>query len=1185
MLPAVLPAVRSRTAALAWLLACLSLLSVLGAAPAQAAWDPPITVELSFSPAPVAHLRGGVTARLVRHGAGIPAGWVSFSVGDEVQSDGYVNGDSWDHQTGTATARAAGTLTFPTGGTHTVHAVFRAVGTAEVAAQSAPVRVEVPGSVPTTTSIVPVTNPSPARHAVGLRLLVQQADGYPARQGTVRLQVDGREVLTTVLDPARPFEERVLVLPEGVSGDCGRDPASTGCGLSAGDHEVVALFDGAPGLEPSSARLVQQVTPGAASTLTTTTDRSTARVTEPVTVTATVAGAGGTTPGGGHVRVLDGDRLVAWRAVRGTTTEVPVRLQSEGAHRLSVQYTGDRDLEPSASASVHDVDAVPDRTTTTAVDVPEPGYSGGDGVLLCARSTTADDVEPARQLFTLSLDGRALTTGTANEDGRRCVRPVLPRGEHTVTATRTAHDGYASSSTSVPLRVVDPYPVSVVVDPPERPRVAYGDTVAWHATVTATAGTPGHDPDGRVHFSLDGRLLGGALLDERGRGSLTRSYDPSSCRVDPTLCPPRAGTHRVTATYGSPGFAVTGSSPQQYEITPAATATSLAVTPSPSAAGRSTTLSAHVSGPDVEPLTGAVEFRDGGELLATVDLDRQASARTTTSALAAGPHALTATYTGDHSRAASSAGAEHTVVPPVLPAAVSDVRATPGHGSALVAWSPPDDGGSPITRYTVTASPGGRTTTTGGATSVLLDGLAPGTAYAFVVSATTAVGTGPDGAASDAVVPLAPGPTTTTLSSDPQPSAAGAAVALLARVTGPAPVPAGTVVFRDGDQELSTVEVAADGTARATSPPLVPGRHALTATYGGDAAHSSSTGSVSHLVLPPAPTVVPVVRAAAGIERASVSWSALPDGGSPPTGWRVRVSPGGRTVTTDGPTSTVVDGLTAGTGHTFAVQALGAGGPGPWSAPSRSVVPRAPQPAVRDYDGDGDPDLAVWRPSTGTWRVRGVASTPHGRSGDVPVPGDYDGNGTTDLAVWHPSTGTWHVRGRPTVAWGRSGDVPLPGDYDGNGTTDLAVWRPSTGTWWVRGAAGTPHGRRGDVPVPGDYDGNGTTDLAVWRPSTGTWHVRGRPTVAWGRSGDRPVPADHDGDGTTDLAVWRPSTGTWWVRGGATTHWGRPGDVPLGADVDGDGRAELVCWRPGDGTWYVRGGTYRTWGVRGDVPL
>jgi hypothetical protein len=109
------------------------------------------------------------------------------------------------------------------------------------------------------------------------------------------------------------------------------------------------------------------------------------------------------------------------------------------------------------------------------------------------------------------------------------------------------------------------------------------------------------------------------------------------------------------------------------------------------------------------------------------------------------------------------------------------------------------------------------------------------------------------------------------------------------------------------------------------------------------------------------------------------------------------------------------------------------------------------------------------------------------------------------LAVWRPSTGTWCLRGVGTVQWGRSRDVPVPGDYNHDGKLDLAVWRPSTGTWYLRGVATVQWGRSGDVPVPGDYNHDGRTDLAVWRPSTGTWYLRGIATVQWGRPGDVPV--------------------------------------------------------------------------------
>jgi hypothetical protein len=99
--------------------------------------------------------------------------------------------------------------------------------------------------------------------------------------------------------------------------------------------------------------------------------------------------------------------------------------------------------------------------------------------------------------------------------------------------------------------------------------------------------------------------------------------------------------------------------------------------------------------------------------------------------------------------------------PPGIPSSIS---ITPGDGTAVVSWVEPDDGGSTISGYTVTASPGGVTTTVPGvARSATMTGLTNGVAYRFTVTATNRLGTGPPSAVSNAVTPARrPAPPTGT---------------------------------------------------------------------------------------------------------------------------------------------------------------------------------------------------------------------------------------------------------------------------------------------------------------------------------------------------------------------------------------------------------------------------------------
>ncbi len=302
-----------------------------------------------------------------------------------------------------------------------------------------------------------------------------------------------------------------------------------------------------------------------------------------------------------------------------------------------------------------------------------------------------------------------------------------------------------------------------------------------------------------------------------------------------------------------------------------------------------------------------------------------------------------------------SAGAQASAVPVTVPSAPTIGTATGGNARATVTFSAPaDDGGSPITSYVITSSPGNISTTTTTTSGVVL-GLNNGTSYTFTVAAVNAVGTGASSAASNSVTPATVPDAPTGVS-----AVAGNTQA--------------TISFSapgfDGGSAITTYTVTSSPggftNAGASSPIIVSGltngnsyTFTVTATNNvGEGAASSPSNSVTLSTEPGVP-----VNLAANVQGSAIglSWSApASDGGSSVTDYIVeyQLTTGGVwSVFADGTsnnTTATVTGLSNDTSYDFRVRAVNVIGQG---NPSATVTATPGEPAQVIIQGF--PDLTV----------------------------------------------------------------------------------------------------------------------------------------------------------------------------------------------------------------------------------
>ncbi|MEU5923216.1 Ig-like domain-containing protein [Streptomyces antimycoticus] len=438
--------------------------------------------------------------------------------------------------------------------------------------------------------------------------------GGPTLTGT--LDASGLACVTTSAIPVGPHAVTATYSGDtGVAGSSGSGSVTVGQGVST---TALTITPASP-VCGQSVTLCAQVTVAAPSTCT-------------PTGTVTFAVAGGPTLTG----TLDASGLACV-----TTSAIPV-----GPHAVTATYAGDTGVAgSSASGSV----TVGQAASTTALTVTPASPVCGQSVTLCAQvTTTSPGTCTPTGTVTFAVAGGPTLTGTLNASGQACVTTsAIPVGPHAVTATYAGDTGVAGSSASGSVTVGQGVSTTALTITPASPVCGQSVTLCAQVTVAAPSTCT---PTGTVTFAIAGGPTLTGTLNASGQACVTTSAIP-------------VGPHAVTATYAGDTGVAGSSASGSVTVGQAASTTALTVTPASPVCGQSVTLCAQVTtaSPGTCTPTGTVTFAVAGGPTLTGTLNASGQACVTTSAIPAGPHAVTATYAGDTGVAGSSASGSVTV--------------------------------------------------------------------------------------------------------------------------------------------------------------------------------------------------------------------------------------------------------------------------------------------------------------------------------------------------------------------------------------------------------------------------------------------------------------------------------------------------------------------------------------------
>jgi hypothetical protein len=360
----------------------------------------------------------------------------------------------------------------------------------------------------TSTVLTSSLNPATYGQAVTFTATVSSTSGTPA--GTVVFS-DGSTTLATV-----PVVNAVA--------------AYTTSTLAVGSHTIMASFEGSSGFANSSGSVVETITDLASTTTLTVTPNPT-YVLASTTLTAKVAGQGGT-PAGTVSFSANGTSIGTATVNAAGVATLSYGFQSVGTDTVSAVYSGDS-IYSGSTASPVSVNVLIDTTATTVSASPNPAPAFQSTMLIARVASTSAGSSSAVPGGTVTFyDGAtSLGTVTLNVDGSAATSSVsFQAGTHAITAVYSGNSDFSPSTSAAYSLVVNPDPTLTVLSAAPNP-AQFGAPVLFNAAVSSIA-----IPAGTVTFFDAGTAIGTAAIDANGNAS----FVTSSLAV---------GTHAITASY------------------------------------------------------------------------------------------------------------------------------------------------------------------------------------------------------------------------------------------------------------------------------------------------------------------------------------------------------------------------------------------------------------------------------------------------------------------------------------------------------------------------------------------------------------------------------------------------------------------------------------------------------------